>query len=64
LPRVGRVAEGALADLVVYREDPLEAIETVLEPLLVFRDGDVVAGSEASRRREGQAARSRDVGKT
>jgi imidazolonepropionase-like amidohydrolase len=44
MPDVGRVGEGALADLVLYREDPLERIETVLEPLMVMRDGEVVSG--------------------
>jgi imidazolonepropionase-like amidohydrolase len=44
MPDVGRVGEGALADLVLYREDPLERIETVLEPLMVMRDGEIVAG--------------------
>jgi len=47
LPDAGRVGEGAFADLVLYREDPLEQIEAVLEPLLVMRGGDVVAGSAA-----------------
>lgn len=40
----GRIAEGAAADLVVYREDPVERIEAVLTPMTVFREGKVVAG--------------------
>ena len=41
LPDVGRISEGAVGDVVLYPEDPLEAIEAVLEPELVLRDGDV-----------------------
>ena len=47
LSDVGRIAEGVVADLVLYREDPLVQIETVLEPLLVLRAGEIVAGVDA-----------------
>jgi imidazolonepropionase-like amidohydrolase len=44
MPDVGRVGEGSFADLVLYAEDPLEHVEAVLEPLMVMRDGEIVAG--------------------
>jgi imidazolonepropionase-like amidohydrolase len=40
----GRIAEGAVADLVLYAEDPLESIDAVVTPRTVFRDGEAVAG--------------------
>ena len=43
LTDVGVVAVGARADLVLYDRDPLDAIEAILEPALVVRDGDVAA---------------------
>jgi imidazolonepropionase-like amidohydrolase len=45
LEGVGVVAEGAAADLVLFRSNPLEDIEAVLEPALVLKDGAIVAGS-------------------
>ena len=45
LPDVGMVAEGAAADLVLFGSDPLEDIGAVLEPALVLKDGEIVAGS-------------------
>jgi imidazolonepropionase-like amidohydrolase len=47
LPEVGRVAEGAAADLVLYDANPLEEIEAVLKPALVLRAGEAVAGVAA-----------------
>lgn len=44
LSDAGRVAEGCPADLVLYDADPLEQIDAVLQPALVFRRGEVVAG--------------------
>jgi imidazolonepropionase-like amidohydrolase len=44
IPDVGWIGEGAFGDLVLYREDPLVEIETVLEPVLVMKGGEVVAG--------------------
>jgi imidazolonepropionase-like amidohydrolase len=44
LPGVGRVEEGAAADLVLYDASPIEAIDAVLKPALVLRSGEVVAG--------------------
>jgi imidazolonepropionase-like amidohydrolase len=45
LPDVGVVAEGAVADLVLYDASPLEDIAGILGPGLVIRSGDVVSGS-------------------
>ena len=45
LPQVGMVEPGRAADLVLYAEDPIERIEAVLEPLLVMKAGEVVAGA-------------------
>ncbi|MGZ8603273.1 MAG: amidohydrolase family protein [Actinomycetota bacterium] len=42
LPDVGRVAEGAVADLVLYDENPLEHIETVRKPALVMKGGATI----------------------
>jgi imidazolonepropionase-like amidohydrolase len=42
---VGVVAEGAAADLVLFGSNPLESIEAVLEPALVLKGGEIVAGS-------------------
>lgn len=39
LPDVGRIAEGALADLVLFDANPLEEIETVRKPSLVMKAG-------------------------
>jgi len=44
LSMAGRIRPGAEADLVLYEGNPLEAIDTVLSPVLVLRAGDVVAG--------------------
>jgi imidazolonepropionase-like amidohydrolase len=44
LPGVGRVEEGAAADLVLYDASPIEAIDAVLKPALVLRSGEVVGG--------------------
>lgn len=48
LPDVGRIVPGALADLVLYDDDPLQDIETLLRPRTVFMDGAPV---RAPRRR-------------
>lgn len=45
LPEIGRVGEGAAADLVLYDENPLEEIEAVLKPAMVMRAGEIVAGA-------------------
>jgi imidazolonepropionase-like amidohydrolase len=45
LDGVGVVAEGAAADLVLFGSNPLEDIEAVLEPALVLKGGEIVAGS-------------------
>jgi imidazolonepropionase-like amidohydrolase len=45
LPDVGRVAEGAVADLVLYEANPLEDIEAVLKPALVVRAGETVVAA-------------------
>jgi imidazolonepropionase-like amidohydrolase len=47
MPEIGTVAVGARADLVLYEGDPLEDIELILEPELVLRDGEAVAGRRA-----------------
>ena len=44
LADVGTVIPGATADLALYDGDPLEDIERVLEPALVMKGGEVVAG--------------------
>lgn len=41
---VGVVARGARADLALYDADPFERIEAILEPAVVLRSGEVVAG--------------------
>ena len=45
LDGVGVVAEGAAADLVLFGSNPLEDIEAVLEPAIVLKGGEIVAGS-------------------
>jgi len=45
LDDVGVVAEGAAADLVLFGANPLEDIRAVLEPALVLKGGEIVAGS-------------------
>ena len=45
LDGVGVVAEGAAADLVLFGSNPLEDIEAVLEPALVLKGGEIVAGA-------------------
>ena len=45
LDGVGQVAEGAPADLVLFGSNPLEEIKAVLEPALVLKGGEIVAGS-------------------
>ena len=45
LDDVGVVAEGAVADLVLFGANPLDDIEAVLEPVLVLKGGAIVAGS-------------------
>jgi imidazolonepropionase-like amidohydrolase len=47
LSDVGMVAEGAAADLVLFDSNPIEDIGSVLEPALVIKDGEIVAGSGA-----------------
>jgi imidazolonepropionase-like amidohydrolase len=44
LEDAGRVAEGGVADLVLYDADPLQDIETVLRPSMVWRAGGTVPG--------------------
>jgi imidazolonepropionase-like amidohydrolase len=44
LADVGRIVPGALADLVLYDEDPTQDIEAVLHPRTVFKGGAIVAG--------------------
>jgi imidazolonepropionase-like amidohydrolase len=41
LPEIGRVAEGAAADLVLYDANPLEHIEAILKPAMVLRAGEL-----------------------
>lgn len=43
LDDAGRVADGHPADLVLYDADPLDDIETILRPAIVFRGGEVVS---------------------
>lgn len=45
LPEVGRVAESAAADLVLFDMDPLKDIEAVRKPALVMKAGRAVAGA-------------------
>ena len=45
LDGVGVVAEGAAADLVLFGSNPLEDIEAVLEPAIVLKRGEIVAGA-------------------
>jgi imidazolonepropionase-like amidohydrolase len=47
LPELGRIAEGAAADLVLYDEDPLEQIEAVLKPAVVMKGDELFAGVAA-----------------
>ena len=47
LDGVGVVAEGAAADLVLFGSNPLEDIEAVLEPAIVLKRGEIVAGAAA-----------------
>jgi imidazolonepropionase-like amidohydrolase len=47
LPELGRIAEGAAADLVLYGEDPLEQIEAVLKPAVVMKGDELFAGVAA-----------------
>lgn len=42
---VGRVAEGAAADLVLYDANPIEDVEAVLKPSMVMKAGEMVAGA-------------------
>ncbi|MEX0989282.1 MAG: amidohydrolase family protein [Actinomycetota bacterium] len=42
--RVGSIAPGMLADIVVYEGEPLEEVTTILQPALVLQAGRVVAG--------------------
>jgi imidazolonepropionase-like amidohydrolase len=49
LPLVGTIEEGKEADVVLYDGNPLEDMSTLLEPVLVLKAGDVMAGEEASR---------------
>jgi imidazolonepropionase-like amidohydrolase len=44
LDDAGRVAEGHPADLVLYDADPLQDVEAVLRPGMVWRAGEVVPG--------------------
>jgi imidazolonepropionase-like amidohydrolase len=44
LPSVGRVVEGAAADLVLYDANPIEHVEAVLKPAMVMKAGTVLAG--------------------
>ena len=47
LEGVGVVADGAAADLVLFGSNPLEDIEAVLEPAIVLKRGEIVAGAAA-----------------
>jgi imidazolonepropionase-like amidohydrolase len=44
LPSAGRVAEGTVADLVLYDESPFDHIEAVLKPGLVMKAGAATPG--------------------
>ncbi len=57
LDGVGMVAEGAAADLVLFGSNPLEDIEAVLEPAIVIKGGEIVAGSAALGTRRGRRHR-------
>jgi imidazolonepropionase-like amidohydrolase len=48
LDAVGTVEPGKEADLVLYDGNPLEEMALLLEPRLVLRAGEVVAGELAS----------------
>ena len=45
LPDLGTVETGKVADLVVYEGDPVEEVERILEPTMVMKAGEVVAGT-------------------
>lgn len=45
LTDLGVVAVGARADLVLYEADPLEEIQTILEPRVVVKDGELAGPS-------------------
>jgi imidazolonepropionase-like amidohydrolase len=45
LPEVGAVEAGKTADLCLYVGNPVDAIEAVLEPAMVMKAGEVVAGT-------------------
>lgn len=45
LGAVGSVSGGAAADLVLFGSNPIEDINAVLEPAVVIKDGEIVAGS-------------------
>ncbi|MEX2275894.1 MAG: amidohydrolase family protein [Actinomycetota bacterium] len=42
---IGTVESGKLADLALYDGEPLEEIASILEPVLVLKEGDVVSGA-------------------
>ncbi len=44
IPEIGRVGEGAAADLVLYDANPLERIEAILKPAMVMRAGELASG--------------------
>jgi imidazolonepropionase-like amidohydrolase len=44
LPDLGAVQAGRAADLCVYEGDPVEEIERILEPAMVLKAGELVAG--------------------
>jgi imidazolonepropionase-like amidohydrolase len=47
LEAVGSVTEGAAGDLVLLGSNPIDDINAVLEPALVIKGGEIVAGSGA-----------------
>jgi len=42
--KLGTIEKGKLADLIVVEENPLDNIDTVVQPLLVMVDGKIVKG--------------------
>ena len=45
LEDVGTVAEGKVADLVLFDANPIDAIDAILKPAMVMKAGELVSGS-------------------
>ena len=45
LEDVGTIAEGKVADLVLFDANLLDAIDAILKPAMVMKSGELVSGS-------------------